>query len=73
MRQAIRKLEVLGLEIGKLEYRADIATNKVLDFKVNNIPIEVGKKIYVGTIVDLVVGKGLSDNCLLYTSDAADE
>ena len=60
LRQAIRKLEKLDLEVGDLEYRADIATNKVLDFKVNGVKIIEGEELYVGTVVDLVVGKGLS-------------
>ena len=60
LRQAIRKLKKNGLEIGKLEYRADIATNKVLDYKINGIKVELGQELYIGTVVDLVVGKGLS-------------
>ena len=60
LRQATRKLEKSGLEVGNLEYRADIATNKVLDFKVNGIKIEHDQELYVGTVIDLVVGKGLS-------------
>ena len=60
LRQAIRKLEKNGLEIGNLEYRADIATNKVLDYKINGIKAEIGQELYIGTVVDLVVGKGLS-------------
>ena len=61
LRQAIRRLEKLGLEIGELEYRSDIATNKVLDFKVSGIQIKEGQELYVGTVIDLVVGKGLSN------------
>ena len=60
LRQAIRKLNKNGLEVGELEYRANIATNKVLDYKINGIKIEIGQELYIGTIVDLVVGKGLS-------------
>ncbi len=60
LRQAISKLESVGLEIGRLEYVSDIAKNKVLDFKINGIKIEKGQELYVGTIIDLVVGKGLS-------------
>ena len=60
LRQAISKLEKSGIEIGELEYRADIATNKVLDFKVNGIKIKKGQELYVGTVVDLVIGRGLS-------------
>ena len=60
LRQAIRKLNKNGLEVGELEYRANIATNKVLDYKINGIKVEIGQELYIGTIVDLVVGKGLS-------------
>jgi len=60
LRQAIRKLQNNGLEVGELEYRANIATNKVLDYKINGNEIEIGQELYIGTIVDLVVGKGLS-------------
>ena len=60
LRQATRKLEKADLEVGNLEYRADIATNKVLDFKVNGIKIDQNQELYVGTVIDLVVGKGLS-------------
>lgn len=60
LRQAISKLENIGLEIGKLEYRPDIATNKVLDYSVNGIKIKSGQELYAGTIIDLIVGQGLS-------------
>jgi beta-lactam-binding protein with PASTA domain len=60
LQQAIRKLKNNGLEVGKLEYRANIATNKVLDYKVNSIKVEIGQVLYEGTIVDLIIGKGLS-------------
>ena len=60
LRQAISKLEKNGLEVGELKYRADIATNKVLDYKINGIKVELGQELYIGTVVDLVVGKGLS-------------
>ena len=65
LRQAIRELKKRGLEVGKLEYRADIATNKVLDYKINGIKIEIGQELYFGTIIDLVVGKGLSKHSVI--------
>jgi len=65
LRQAIRKLKNNGLEVGELEYRANIATNKVLDYKINGIKIEIGQELYVGTMVDLVVGKGLSKESVI--------
>ena len=60
LRQAVSELQKNGLEAGQLEYRANIATNKVLGFKVNGIEIEVGQELYYGTAIDLVVGQGLS-------------
>jgi len=65
LRQAIRKLSQNGLEVGKLEYRADIAANKVLDYKINGIKIEIGQELYISTMVDLVVGKGVSKESVI--------
>lgn len=61
LRQAVSTLKNNGLKVGKLEYQADIATNKVLSFKVNGIKIDVGQELYYGTTVDLVVGQGISN------------
>ena len=61
LRQAVSDLQKNGLEVGQLEYRANIATNKVLGFKINGIEIEVGQELYYGTTIDLVVGQGLSN------------
>lgn len=61
LRQAVRKLKKNGLEVGDLVYRSDIATNKILNYKVNGISVEIGQKLYHGTTIDLVVGKGLSN------------
>ncbi len=60
LRQAINILEREGLHVGRLEYRADIATNKILDFNINGVNIQKGQELYVGTVIDLVIGKGLS-------------
>ena len=65
LQQAIRKLKNNGLKVGELEYRANIATNKVLDYKINGIKVEIGQELYVGTIVDLVVGKGLGTESVI--------
>ena len=61
LRQALRKIEIVGLTVGKLEYKSDIATNKILDFNVNGISIFAGQEILKGTVINLVVGRGLSD------------
>ena len=65
LRQSVRKLNKNGLEVGKLTYRSDIATNKILNYKVNGINIQIGQELYHGTTVDLVVGKGLSNEKIL--------
>ena len=65
LRQAVRKLNKNGLDVGKLTYRSHIATNKILNYKVNGININIGQELYHGTTVDLVVGKGLSNEKIL--------
>jgi beta-lactam-binding protein with PASTA domain len=65
LRQAIRKLNKKGFEVGTLEYRSDIATNKVLDYKINGLKIEIGQDLYYGAIIDLVIGKGLSKQSVI--------
>ncbi len=61
LRQAVRKLENLDLVVGNLEYKPDLARNVVLSQKVNGIKIKAGQELFVGTVVDLVIGSGLSD------------
>ena len=65
LRQAIRKLNANELDVGELEYRANIATNKVLGYKINGLKIQIGQELYVGTVIDLVVGKGLSKESVI--------
>ena len=61
LRQAVRKLENLGLVVGELEYKPDLARNVVLTPKVNGIKIKGGQELFIGTAVDLIIGSGLSD------------
>ena len=61
LRQAVRELENIGLVVGELEYKYDLAKNVVLDHKVNGIKIEAGQELFVGTNIDLLIGSGLSD------------
>ncbi len=61
LRQARSTLEAYGFDIGKLEYIPDIGENVVLRLKVNGEIVKPGKKILKGETVDLVLGKGLSD------------
>ena len=59
LRQAVRVLKRNGLKVGNLEYRKDIATNKVLGFKINGISIVSGQSLFHGTVIDLVLGRAI--------------
>ncbi|MDY6799740.1 MAG: PASTA domain-containing protein [Bacteroidota bacterium] len=60
-RQAKAVLKNVGLEIGKLIHVPDIAVNNVLKQRFNGEEIEPGELIPKGSKVDLVLGKGLSN------------
>ena len=61
LRQAKAVLESVGLKLGELVYKPDIAKNAVLDQKINDKSIEEGEFAVIGTVVDLVLGDGLSN------------
>ncbi|MCF8275937.1 MAG: PASTA domain-containing protein [Flavobacteriales bacterium] len=61
LRQAKAVLESVGLQLGNLEYRPDIAKNAVLDQKIGGRSVQKGKNVFVNTVVDLVLGDGLSN------------
>jgi beta-lactam-binding protein with PASTA domain len=61
VREARAKIIAAGLKVGNLTYRYDIAKNVVLDQLVKGIKILKNDTILKGTAVDLVLGKGLSD------------
>lgn len=60
LRQAKNNLENVGLEIERLEYVEDIATNYILSQKFNGRTIEDGEKVEaeIGSGITLVVGRG---------------
>ncbi len=60
-RQAKAMLQNRGLEIGKLIHVPDIAINNVLKQQFEGKQIEPGTSIPKGSKIDLVLGKGLSD------------
>ncbi len=62
LRQAKAVLESVGLSLGTLEYRPDIAKNAVLDQKVKGRSAKKGETVFAGTVVDLVLGLGLSNS-----------
>ena len=61
LRQAKAILETYGLTIGKLSYKPDIAINNVLEQRINDTIAVPGNLVIKGTAVDLILGKGLSD------------
>lgn len=60
-RQAKAILETFGLGMGNLEYVPDIAKNAVLDQKIDGVSVKQGTQVFKGTVVDLVLGDGLSN------------
>ena len=61
LRQAKALLESVGLKLGDLEYRPDIAKNAVLEQKIGDKPAITGQFVTSGTVVNLVLGDGLSN------------
>lgn len=61
IRQARLALENAGLQLGEIEYRPDYAVNNVLQQKYREAVILEGTEIGKGSVIDLVLGMGLSD------------
>ncbi len=61
LRQAQAVIETAGLIVGRLTYVPDIAINNVLEQKYQSEMIEPGDSVPKGSRIDLVVGRGLSD------------
>ncbi|MCD8312753.1 MAG: PASTA domain-containing protein [Bacteroidales bacterium] len=62
MRQAKAELLSRGLQLGKLIYVNDMATNNVLSQVHNNSEIRPGTVVESETVIDLIVGLNESDN-----------
>jgi len=60
LRQARSTLESYGLTLGKISYRPDPFTNRVLEQRLNDTLVHPGSKVLKGSQIDLVLGKGLS-------------
>ncbi len=60
LRQATSLMETYGLNIGELSYKPDLCMNCILDQKQNGKTLEPGTRIKRGSVVDLLVGQGLS-------------
>ncbi|MEO6902633.1 MAG: PASTA domain-containing protein [Bacteroidia bacterium] len=61
LRQATAMIASYGLKLGKTEYIPNPCTNCILDQLVKGKSISPGAFIPKGTIIDLIIGKGLGD------------
>lgn len=61
LRQAIPELDMRGLELGRLIYRNDIATNNVLQQLYRGRAVSAGAQVEAESVIDLVVGLNQAD------------
>lgn len=61
LRQAATMITTYGLKLGKTQFITDQCANCILDQLVKGKRIEPGATIPKGTVIELVVGKGLTD------------
>ncbi len=59
--QARAKLESFGLKVGKITYEPDMGLNMVLAQRITGKNLVPGDSVVKGSKIDLVLGKGLSD------------
>ncbi len=52
-------LQSLGLKMGDISYKPDIARNSVLEQLFNDAPIKPGTKIPIGSVISFVLGSGM--------------
>jgi beta-lactam-binding protein with PASTA domain len=60
-RQALLVIESSGLEVGQLRYRPDLSIDVVIDQLYNGKNIPEGDSLQKGSVLDLVLGKGFSN------------
>jgi eukaryotic-like serine/threonine-protein kinase len=61
IRQAIAMISSAGLEMGELRYRPDLSVNVVIEQLYNGKKSAGGDSLQKGSVIDLVLGKGLSN------------
>ncbi|MCX6297249.1 MAG: PASTA domain-containing protein [Bacteroidetes bacterium] len=61
LRQAAAMITTFGLKIGKTKFVPDQCANCVFEQMIKGKNVAPGEKIEKGTVIDLIVGKGLSD------------
>lgn len=61
IRQALLQIESAGLKMGESRFRPDLSINIVLDQLYNGKKVIPGDSLQKGSVIDLVLGKGLSN------------
>jgi beta-lactam-binding protein with PASTA domain len=61
IKQALSLIENSGLEMGESKYKPDLSINIVLEQLYNGKKIPEGDSLQKGSVIDLVLGKGLSN------------
>jgi len=61
IRQAIALISSSGLEMGELRYRPDLSVDVVIEQLYNGKSVTEGYSLQKGSVIDLVLGKGLSN------------
>ena len=61
LRQASKVLESSGLELGQRRYKPDLSINFVIEQIYKGKEIDPGDSIQKGSVIDLILGKGLSN------------
>lgn len=61
LRQAIPELNMRGLELGRIIYKTDMATNNVLQQLYRGSSVNPGAQVEAESVIDLVVGLNSSD------------
>ncbi len=61
IRQALALIESSGFKMGESRYKPDLSINVVLEQSCNGKPINEGDSLQKGSVIDLVLGKGLSN------------
>ena len=61
IKSAQAQLATVGLGVGKITYKPDIARDAVIEQKFNGKDIPSGTRIAKGSLIDLVLGKGEDD------------
>jgi beta-lactam-binding protein with PASTA domain len=65
LRQAKAMLEVVGLEVGYINYKPDIAKNAILGYSFQGATGRGGMQVPYGSKIDLIVGNGLTGEEIL--------